>query len=191
MEKTSILNSLFEVRADSETEKPIIYGRPIVYESTADMHYYEEVISRGALDKADLSDITLLVNHQNRMIPLARHRANSIQNTLRLTVDENGMTFEAELDIENNPTAQELYSAIKRGDITQMSFAFTVKEEEWSNLDTSKPIRRIIQIKKVYEISAVTNPAYKDTNINARSAVDEARADTRRTEQLKKLISII
>ncbi len=191
METTKKLNSIFEVRTNAETDKAIIYGRPIVYERMADMHYYDEIISRGALDEADLSNICLLVNHESRMIPLARYCANSANNTLELTVDENGLSFQTELDIENNQRARELYSAIKRGDITQMSFAFTIKEEKWLNLDTDKPTRRINKFKKIYEISAVTNPAYSDTSINARGAVTEARNNSNRTEQLRKLISII
>ncbi|MEE0265923.1 MAG: HK97 family phage prohead protease [Acutalibacteraceae bacterium] len=191
METAKKLNGVFEVRTSDESDKAIIYGRPIVYERTADMHYYDEIISRGALDEADLSDICLLVNHESRMIPLARYCSNSANNSLELTVDENGLAFQTELDIENNQRARELYSAIKRGDITHMSFAFTVKEEEWLDIDTEKPTRRINKVKKVYEISAVNRPAYNDTSINARGALEEARNDINRTEQLRKLISII
>lgn len=190
MEKSKI-NCFFEIRADNENEKSIIYGRPIVFESNADMYHYDEIISRGALDCADLSNIVLLVNHNDSMIPLARYCSTSAQNTMELTVDENGLAFRAELDTENNPTAKELYSAIKRGDISQMSFAFTIKDEKWLKLDTDKPIRRIEQIRKVYEISAVTNPAYKDTSINARSIVNQARSNNSKTELLRKLISIL
>jgi hypothetical protein len=75
------------------------------------------------------------------------------------------------LDVENNSTARELCSAVKRGDIEDMSFAFgvVVEGEEWSDLDKEIPHRKITKISKVYEVSAVNDGAYPQTEINARS----------------------
>ena len=70
-----------------------------------------------------------------------------------------------------------MYSAVQRGDITGMSFLFGVNEERWEDLDKDLPLRHIYKISTVVEVSAVTMPAYIDTEINARgkSAVETAR----------------
>ena len=165
----------FEIRAD---EGYNITGRPIVYNSKTDLGYFDEIIERGALDKADLRDVRFLVNHDTKSIPLARSRRNNANSTMQMTTDDEGMMIRVTLDVENNTEARNLYSAIKRGDITGMSFCFSVDDERWENLDTDHPTRHILSISNVSEVSAVTFPAYEATTIQARSkeALDNARA---------------
>lgn len=166
----------FEIRAEETEEKEkIIEGRAIVYDSVTDLYFCNEVIERGALDNTDLTDVRFLVNHDTSKIPLARSRRNNENSTMRLTVDEKGMTIRAVLDVENNADAKSLYSAISRGDITGMSFMFSVGAEEWTDLDTDKPTRHIKEITSVIECSAVTFPAYEETNINARSKLESLK----------------
>lgn len=176
----------FEVRADEKQEseeRGIVEGYAVVYDKKTDIcGYFEETIKRGALDNADLKDVPLLVNHDTDTIPVARSRRNNGSSSMTLTVDEKGLKIRAELDLKNNARASELYSAIKRGDISGMSFMFTVKTDEWTDEDTEYPKRTIIEIAKVYEVSAVTFPAYSDTSIGAR-AVD--------TESAKKILEKI
>lgn len=176
----------FEVRADEKQEseeKGIVDGYAVVYDKKTDIcGYFEETIKRGALDNADLKDVPLLVNHDTDTIPVARSRRNNGNSSMTLTVDEKGLKIRAELDLKNNARASELYSAIKRGDISGMSFMFTVKTDEWTDEDTDYPKRTITEIAKVYEVSAVTFPAYNDTSIGAR-AVD--------TESAKKILEKI
>lgn len=170
---------LFEIRAEQNEENiGIITGRPIVYESKTDLGYFDEVIKRGALDKTDLRDVRFLVNHDTSKIPLARSRNNNANSTMQLSVDESGMGIRVNLDVENNSEARNLYSAIKRGDITGMSFMFAVDGDEWENLDSDHPTRNITSISTVVEVSAVTFPAYESTSISARDnklALDKAR----------------
>lgn len=170
----------FEVRAEQdETHGNIIVGRPIVYGQRTDISgWFEEVIEPGALDGADLRDVRFLVNHNIDAIPLARSRNNNANSTMRLTVDNEGMAIRVDMDTENNSDARALYSAVQRGDISGMSFMFGVSDEEWDNLDSDYPTRRIKGINKVVEVSAVTFPAYEATEIQARSkdALDNARA---------------
>ena len=159
----------FEVRAeDTETGK-VITGRPIVYDSKTDLGLFDEIIERGALEKTDLTDVRFLVNHDISKIPLARSRRNNGNSTMHLIVDDEGMNIKVNLDTDNNSEARALYSAVQRGDITGMSFMFGIEDEEWENLDTDHPTRRIKEISTVVEVSAVTFPAYADTTINARS----------------------
>lgn len=170
----------FEIRAEDMDEKEsIITGRPIVYNSRTDLGCFDEVIETGALDGANLNDVRFLVNHDRSMIPLARSRRNNGNSTMMLSTDMQGMNIDfIKLDTENNSTARALYSAVERGDITGMSFLFSIDDEEWENLESDHPTRHIKKIGSVVEISAVTFPAYEATEIYARSkeALDNARS---------------
>lgn len=167
----------FEIRAEENDAGNIIVGRPIVYESKTDLGYCAEIIERGALDKTDLTDVRFLVNHDISKIPLARSRKNTKNSTMQLIVDNDGMKIRVVLDTENNSEARALYSAVQRGDISGMSFMFGIDSEEWEDLDTDYPTRRIKSISTVVEVSAVTFPAYDATEINARGkeALENAR----------------
>lgn len=88
---------------------------------------------------------------------------------MQMTVNDEGMSIRVNLDVEGNAKAKELYSAVKRGDISGMSFAFYIDKEEWEDLKTEHPTRRIKSISEIFEVSAVTFPAYEDTNISARN----------------------
>lgn len=168
----------FEVRAEETERGKVITGRPIVYNSRTDIGFFDEIIESGALDNADLTDVRFLVNHDISRIPLARSRRNNGNSTMLLTVDADGMGIRVDLDTENNTEARALYSAVERGDISGMSFMFGVRDEEWDNLESEHPTRRIKSISTVVEVSAVTFPAYNSTTINARSkeALDNARS---------------
>ena len=85
----------FEVRAEQdEKHGNIITGVPIVYEKeTVIAGCFREVIHKGALDKADLTDVRFLVNHKLDGIPLARSRKNTENSTMKLTVGDNGLNI--------------------------------------------------------------------------------------------------
>lgn len=185
----------FEVRAASDDNGTYITGRPIVYNSRTNIGPFDEIIERGALDKTDLKDVRFLVNHDLSKIPLARSRNNNKNSTMQLSVDDNGMAIRVNLDIENNAEAKSLYSAVQRGDISGMSFMFSIDDEEWSEIESDHPTRHIRAISTVVEVSAVTFPAYEDTEINARSkeALDNARSalDSARQQNANSLDSEI
>ena len=125
----------FELRAkNDEAHGTYIEGRPIVYGSMTDLGYFNEIIEPGALTDTDLKDVRFLVNHNTDMIPLARSRRNNDNSTMQMVVDEKGMSIRVNLDVENNTDAKNLYSAVKRGDISGMSFMFSVDNEEWEDL---------------------------------------------------------
>lgn len=169
---------LFDISADENEAGSVITGRPIVYNSRTDMGYFDEIIDQGALNTTDLKDVRFLVNHDTSKIPLARSRRNNGNSTMQLNVDDRGLSIKVVLDTENNADARSLYSAVKRGDISGMSFMFGVDGEEWENLDSEHPTRHIKSISSVVEVSAVTFPAYESTEINARckGALDNARS---------------
>lgn len=183
----------FDVLASETGDgEKIITGRPIVYNSRTNLGDFDEVIDAGALDKADLTDIRFLVNHDTSMIPLARSRRNNGNSTMKLTPDGEGLNLDfVKLDTENNSDARSLYSAVSRGDVTGMSFMFFVDGEKWENLESEHPVRHITAISRVLEVSAVTWPAYESTEIYARSeasalesaksVLEKARAEFRAT----------
>lgn len=181
-------NYQFEVRAEEREDGiKILSGRPIVYNSATDIGgWFEEEIARGALDETDLTDVRFLVNHNTDMIPLARSRRNNGNSTMQMRVDQDGLFLEkVELDVENNADARALYSAISRGDVSGMSFMFSVDEEEWDYSNEDYPKRTITKIGSVVEVSAVTWPAYDSTFIDARSkeALESAKAALDRATQ--------
>lgn len=169
----------FDIKAESGEQGSIITGRPIVYNSRSNLGLFDEIIEYGALDGANLNDVRFLVNHDRSMIPLARSRRNNGNSTMRMTVDNQGLMLDwVKLDTENNAEAKALYSAVERGDISGMSFMFSIDDEEWENLESDHPTRHIRKIGSVVEVSAVTFPAYEATEIQARSkeALDNARS---------------
>ena len=174
---TRAFNFNIETREDDDN-KGVLEGRAIVYDKKYDAGYFEETIARGALKNTNLKDVRFLVNHDTSMIPLARSRNNNENSTMQLIVDDEGLRVRIKLDIENNSDAKNLYSAIKRGDITGMSFMFIVRGEEWKDENTDYPKRTITDIEQVFEVSAVTFPAYEETEINARckAELDNYRA---------------
>jgi HK97 family phage prohead protease len=177
----------FETNAEKRDDGTAqISGRPIVYSSPTDIGgMFREIIMPGALDGADLRDVPLLVNHNDRMIPVARSRRNNGNSTMQLMPDAEGLRFQALLDVARNATSAELYSAVDRRDIDGMSFGFRVSDERWENLDSDYPTRYINKFQVIKEISACTFPAYDSTEIMARSkdALDSARADLERSRQ--------
>ena len=178
-----------EVRAEQdEKHGSYITGRPIVFEQRTDMGWYEEVIDRGALNQCDLKDVRFLVGHNTGMIPLARSRNNNENSTMQLMPDENGMGIRVNLDTENNVEAKALYSATGRGDISGMSFMMIVNRDKdvWTDVESDYPKRRIMEISRVLEVSAVAFPAYEQTSIQVASedtALDSARASLESARQ--------
>lgn len=168
----------FEIRAEESDGVGILAGRPIVYNSKTDLGWFDEVIELGALDGADLTDVRFLVNHDLSKIPLARSRRNNGNSTMQFSIDQQGMLLDwVKLDVENNADARALYSAVQRGDVSGMSFMFSIDSERWEDLESDHPTRHIEKIGSVVEVSAVTFPAYDSTEINARSeeALEKAR----------------
>ena len=189
-EKDELRSFDFEIRAaKDDANGTFIEGVPIVFDKKCDMGFFEEYISRDALSKTDMKDVRFLVNHNIEMTPLARSRNNNANSTMQMEVKEDGMHIRVNLDTENNTDAKNLYSAIQRGDVSGMSFMFIVRGDKWEKLDTDYPKRTITDIEKIFEVSAVTFPAYEATSIKARSvsALESARQEleSKRAEEFK------
>lgn len=158
-----------EVRAEREDQGAYITGHPIVFNQITEIGgMFREVIAPLAVDdQTDMRDVCLLVGHDDRMIPLARSRNNNGNSTMRLTIDPIGVAMRASLDPERNGTASALYSAADRGDISGMSFRFCVDKEQWEEMEAVMPLRRILHISRIFEVSAAAFPAYGGTDLEA------------------------
>lgn len=153
-------NDTFHVRGfASVTEAP--------YEVNDWLGSYSETVARGAFGKSlnEQDDVRFLINHDG--IPLARTSSGTL--TLREITNpaddpsgrgQTGLWVEADLD-SASPLAQTLRSAMKRGDVSQMSFAFQALRQEW-NADYSE--RTITEV-RMFDVSAVAFPASPSTSI--------------------------
>lgn len=172
--------SVPDIRATADNGN--IDGHPAVFEQkTAIGDWFYEIIERGAFDGCNFDDVLFCVNHDTRKVPLARSRRNNSNSTMQISVDDKGLYMKASLDVENNPEAKAVHSAVSRGDLNGMSFMFWVAEERWTDLDKDMPTRHILKISEVRELGPVNFPAYAGTDINARDSDQQALENARRT----------
>ena len=141
-----------EVRNDDGKNVVVGYGAVFNSESN-DLGGFVEYIAPGAFDGRLEDDVRFLINHDG--LPLAR----TTNNTLRLSVDERGLKYEA--DMPDTTLANDLMTLLRNGTISQSSFAFTVEDDSWRNED-GRNIRTINKVSRLYDISSVTYPAYSE-----------------------------
>lgn len=168
METAERITMTAEVRAvDTEDGSLRIGGYAATFNAEATGLNFREVIAPGAFTRALQSSdpVFLLVNHDMEGIPLASTQSG----TLQLRQDKTGLYMEATLD-PANPKAQELSSAVRRGDMDKMSFAFTVSPDGQTR---DAGLRTLTDIERLYEVSVVTLPAYDSTSVGMRSADEE------------------
>jgi HK97 family phage prohead protease len=157
MEKRSI-NYEFRAMPESRT----IVGTATVFNSAYDMGWYDEEMSPEVFASADMNDVVALFNHDANMV-LARTKSGTLK--LNLT----GNALEYSFEAPNTTLGNDLLEMVKRGDVYQSSFAFSVEKEDWEEKGGGKPKRIIRSIKKVYDVSPVTYPANPDTMVAKRS----------------------
>ncbi len=146
----------------------VIEGYPIVYDQIADIGWFREKIARGAATNAlKSSDEFVLFNHDPNF-PLAR-RSNG---TLEVTEDDHGVKIKA--DLSKSARGREVHEMVKAGLIDKMSFAFSTEKESWeySKDKNQSDLRTVEEFRELYDYSPVTYPAYKQTELQARSAQD-------------------
>jgi HK97 family phage prohead protease/HK97 family phage major capsid protein len=152
-----------EVRAAGD-DSLIVEGYASNFDVEYDLGYFKESVARGAFDDVLGDDVRFLLNHTGA--PLAR----TTNGTLELTVDETGLRYRAAL--ADTQDGRDLYKLIKRGDITQSSFAFTIDADEWSE---DRSTRTITKIGRLLDTSAVTYPASPSTTVAARNMAAAAQ----------------
>jgi len=137
-----------------------LYGYAAVFDSPSEPMPFVEYVRRGAFSKTinDGADVRLLIDHEG--VPLARTKSG----TLKLLEDNRGLAVAADLD-PSNPDAARVISAMKRGDLNQMSFAFRTIKDSWSDDRTVRELREV----QLFDVSVVTFPAYEQTVAEIRS----------------------
>ena len=148
----------------------------VIFEDYDGTKYYEQ-IDRHALDNADMSDVIMQYDHSGRVF------ARNSNGTLKLDLDDTG--FKVTADLSLTELAKGLYEDIAAGMITKMSWAFVVTKDAY---DQKTRTRTVLEVKKVYDVSAVSIPANDDTTIAARNYVN-GRRELEQREQLAKRVA--
>jgi len=158
-ERRSVAYTNLELRATDDGNTFVGYAA--IFDSPSEPMPFTEYVKRGAFAKTlnDGADVRLLIDHEG--VPLARTRSG----TLVLEEDDRGLRVEAALD-PSNPDAQRVISAMRRGDLSQMSFAFRTIKDSWNNDGSVRELREV----QLFDVSVVTYPAYEDTVAELRRA---------------------
>ena len=162
-----------------ENGERIIEGYAAKYETETNIGPFMESISRGAFDNVLENDVRALINHDPSLV-LGRTSAG----TLELTSDDVGLKYRVKLG--NQQYATDLYESIQRGDISQSSFAFTIKDQTWSEDRSSRKVNEVAQL---LDVSPVTYPAYKEATVVARDEEEPTKeirtAEPKPSEKIK------
>lgn len=161
-QRKQIAYTNLELRAIDDSEDGwTVSGYAAVFDSPSEPMPFTEYVKRGAFRKTikDGADVRLLIDHTG--VPLARTKSG----TLKLREDEKGLYMEARLD-PNNPDAVKMRSALMRGDVSQMSFAFETIKDSWNADRTVRELREV----KLHDVSIVTYPAYEETSAEIRNS---------------------
>lgn len=194
MEKEIRSLNTFEVRqiGEGEERQTHIQGYALTFDTMSEDLGFREIISRGALDNCDMSDVVLNFNHDNDKI-LARNSKQEGPGTLSLTVDEKGLFFDA---IPTDTSySRDLITNMESGILGKCSFRFGLdwsdedsQSWDWDDGDRGFDLRTINKILNISDVSIVTNPAYKDTSskIYQRSK-EEYLEEKNRAEEVRSL----
>ncbi len=152
----------------NEDGSVILAGMPIVYGKASEDMGFIEYVDAGAATKAlKRSDIRGLYGHNSdSLLPLGRQSAK----TLRAKETDAGVTIEIDPP-KRNPFVDALIESIERGDIREMSFGFSVKEDDWIYPKNSREpvVRHIKELEQIYDVSYVAFAAYNDTTVALRN----------------------
>jgi HK97 family phage prohead protease len=183
--ETRVVSGAVELRAaDGDAEKPKVRGYAAVFnresENLGDAEWqFREVIEPGAFDDVLNDDVRALLNHDPNFI-LARSKAGT--GTLTIGQDERGLWYE--FDAPDTTAGRDLMESLRRGDIDQSSFSFSVQKdgqrwEETKDGDGRTLIKRTItKIARLFDVSPVTYPAYPDARVAIRSLQDFQQSQT-------------
>lgn len=146
-----------------------------------DEYIVMEVMDKNAFNETDMSDVIMQYNHEGRVF------ARTSNNTLEVGPDDYGLKTDGTLS--GTDIGRQLYQEIRGGYTNKMSIGFTVEKEEVTERreEGQKTIieRRILSVKKLYDVSAVSIPANDTTEISARNFADGAISKAE-TERLKR-----
>lgn len=146
--------------AEGETESRTVAGRAAVFNMEQNMGWYIESIDEHAFDDADMTETILNFNHNDDIV-LAGVKNGSLQ------LDVNAGGLDPIGNIIDTTQGNDVLKLVRAGLINKMSFAFTVDEDEWNEVD-GVDHRRITKIGKLFDVSLVVFPAYPQTYVGLR-----------------------
>lgn len=166
MERRAVTIEAAELRAEDGTAR--LAGYAAMFGSRTDLGHFSEEIAPGAFAGVLGDDVRALFNHSPDHV-LGRTKAG----TLRISQDDRGLRYEVDLN-PDDPDAMQLYSRVKRGDISGSSFSFTVAEDAW-DYEQEPAHRTIIRIGQLFDVAPVTFPAYAAAMVSARATESATR----------------
>ena len=178
-EKERRFIELRTVEIKEESDEMIIEGYAIVFDSPATHYGFTEIIDRNALTGADMTDVVFRYNHNDTWLAIARTRNKSLE----FKIDDKGLFIRAKLiDTQTN---RDIYKSIQSGLLDKMSFSFSTEKDEW---DYKTDTRKVLQIKKLFDVSVVDTPFYDDTEIYARALGElESHKESLESEKREKV----
>lgn len=159
-----------ELETRDDGTVPVIRGHAAVFDRESyDLGGFTEIVARGAFrrsldDPARSGDCRCLFNHDPSMVLASTHN-----NTLDLREDPQGLHYYA--TPAETSYAEDVRALIRRGDVYQSSFGFTVLRDRWEEREDGTILRTILEIDQLYDVSPVTFPAYPQTDVSARDAL--------------------
>ena len=145
-------------RVSKKGNKNIIEGHAAVYgDLSEDLGGFRERIKPGAFDGVLDNDVRAFFNHDPNFL-LAR----TSSGTLKLSTDKKGLKYS--FNVPDTTAGRDLLVSMKRGDINQSSFAFTVEKDSWSESSKGTEIRTIEKVSRLFDVSPVSIPAYPSAN---------------------------
>lgn len=154
------LSQPLEYREEGEEKR--FEGYAVIFNSETDLGWFTEEIRDGAFEDVMNDDVRGLFNHDPDVI-LGRSKSG----TMKLTVDARGVKYSIDYN-PNDPDHVRVMEKVKRGDVSQSSFAFGIKDAVWETRE-GRDHRVITKLSRWYDVSPVTYPAYQDTTVAARS----------------------
>jgi uncharacterized protein len=151
---------IVEIREEGEDK--FIDGYAFVFGAIADLGGFTEEVAVGAADEVMDDDVRGLLNHEPNIV-LGRTKSG----TMKLSLDARGMNYRIKYN-PNDPDHVSAREKIMRGDISQSSFAFRVKDDKWE-VRNGKDHRTILKFSRLIDVSPVTYPAYPDATVGMRA----------------------
>lgn len=193
MEKKSQQNNEIEVRSivsdlairskEDGGQSRTITGYASKFDTFSELIYgwFKEKIDRRAFDGTDMDDVIMCFNHD-----ISGVLARSTSGTLKLSVDKVGLRFEFEAP--DTTLGNDMLELVRRGDISKCSFKFMVEKDEWRYADPKNGLdydeRTVLAISRLYDVSLVTYPAYKDTEASVREYLEQRKREALAPEKV-------
>lgn len=167
LEKRSFRSDLTPPSESDQGGNKTVMGYAALFNTRTEIWkgFFEEIAPGAFTEAIPLSDVRALINHDANLL-LGRTKSG----TLKIAEDNQGLLFELQLP----DSRTDLLELIKRGDIDQCSFAFTIKEEKWTDLGNGQELRTILKVDKIFDVTLATYPAYADATFTLSRSTENA-----------------